>query len=115
MLIAELERRSGLSRDTIRYYERLGLISPPDRSDNGYRQYSAHTLVELNFVGKAQEIGFTLTQIKPAIAHLRSPPEQCEEIISSLLSKRTEIEQRIAQDKQRLIHIHKLLSKLSPK
>jgi DNA-binding transcriptional MerR regulator len=114
MLIAELERRSGLSRDTIRYYERLGLISPPLRTDNGYRQYSVHTLVELSFVSKAQQIGFTLAQIKPAIEHLHSPPEQCQEVIDSLLAKRNEIEQRIASDKQRLIHIKKLLTRLSP-
>ncbi len=115
MLIAELEHRSGLGRDTIRYYERLGLISAPLRSNNAYRHYSAHTLVELAFIGKAQHIGFTLAQIKPAIAHLGSPPQQCEEVIESLLAKRSEIEQRIAQDKLRLAHIKKLLSRLSTK
>jgi DNA-binding transcriptional MerR regulator len=114
MLIAELERRSGLSRDTIRYYERQGLISAPLRMQSGYRQYDAHALVELAFVGKAQAIGFTLSQIKPAIQHLRSPPKQCEEVIEGLLAKRSEIEQRIALDKQRLADIKKLLNRLSP-
>jgi DNA-binding transcriptional MerR regulator len=111
MLIAELEVRSGLSRDTLRYYERQGLISPPLRSPNGYRHYDAHTLVELNFIGKAQSIGFTLAQIKPAIEHLRKPPAQCKQVIESLLAKRDEIELRIAQDKQRLASIQKLLGK----
>ncbi len=114
MLIAELEHQTGLSRDTIRYYERQGLISSPFRTDNGYRRYSTHTLVELSFISKAQQIGFTLAQIKPAIEHLHSPPEQCHEVIESLLAKRSEIEERIALDKQRLTHITKLLARLSP-
>jgi DNA-binding transcriptional MerR regulator len=74
MLIAQVEKLSGHSRDTIRYYERTGLITPPQRGDNGYRRYDQHTLAELVFIVKAQQAGFTLQQIKPAIAHLRAPP-----------------------------------------
>jgi DNA-binding transcriptional MerR regulator len=112
MLIAQLESRSGLSRDAIRYYERLGLITPPRRAENGYRLYDAHTLQELSFIAKAQEIGFTLQQIKPAIQHLRAPPGECQELMDSLADKGREIELRIAQDKQRLTQLKKLAQRL---
>lgn len=58
MRISELERLSGLSRDTIRYYERIGLLASPPRSGNGYRSYDAHTADILKFIELAQQIGF---------------------------------------------------------
>ena len=112
MLIAQLEHASGMGRDTIRYYERLGLITPPVRTDNSYRHYDAHTLVELQFIAKAQEVGFTLQQIKPAIAKLHAPPEQCQELIGTLLAKGEEIAQRIAQEQIRLSRLQKMVARL---
>lgn len=114
MLVAELERRSGLSRDTIRYYERLGLITPPRRDGNGYRRYSAHTLVELSFITKAQEVGFSLQQIKPAIGHLRAPAGNCQDLLAALAAKGEEIAERIAQDKERLARVNNLIKRLQP-
>lgn len=112
MLIAQLEHRSGQSRDTIRYYERLGLITPPLRGDNGYRLYDERAVVELNFIAKAQEVGFTLQQIKPSMVHLHAPPEQCQELIDGLQAKGAEIEARMAQDKTRLIRLNKMIKRL---
>ncbi len=112
MRIAELEQKSGFGRDTIRYYERMGLLSAVRRDENGYRRYEPHALVELAFVAKAQAVGFTLKQIQPAIAKLRAPPRQCQELIASLKAKGAEIEQRIAQDQQRLVHLQRMLERL---
>lgn len=112
MLIAELERRSGLSRDTIRYYGRQELITPPKRSDNGYRHYDERTLVELTFITKAQEVGFSLQQIKPGIRHLHAPSGHCGELIASLQVKEQEIGQRIEQDKVRLVRVRKIIKRL---
>jgi DNA-binding transcriptional MerR regulator len=113
MLIAQLERRSGQSRDTIRYYERLGLITPPQRGDNGYRLYDERAVIELNFIAKAQEVGFTLQQIKPSMAHLHAPPGQCQELIDGLQAKGAEIEARMAQDRTRLIRLNKMIKRLT--
>lgn len=112
MLIAQLEQRSGLSRDTIRYYERMGLITPPQRGENGYRLYDARALVELSFIVKAQQVGFTLQQIKPAIDKLHAPPEQCQELIAGLVAKGLEIKQRIEQDQLRLVRLNKMIKRL---
>ena len=112
MLIAQLECRSGQTRDTIRYYERLGLITPPLRGDNGYRLYDERAVVELSFIAKAQAVGFTLQQIKPSMVHLHTPPDQCPELIEGLEAKRVEIEARLAQDKTRLIRLNKMIKRI---
>ena len=112
MLIAQLERRSGQTRDTIRYYERLGLITPPQRGDNGYRLYDERAVVGLNFIAKAQEVGFTLRQIKPSMAHLHAPPDQCQDLIDGLQAKTAEISARMAQDRVRLVRLNKMIKRL---
>ena len=114
MLIAQLEKLSGQSRDTIRYYERTGLITPPQRSDNGYRRYDQHTLVELTFIAKAQQVGFTLQQIKPGLAHLRAPQGSCDALIASLKAKGVEIQARMSEDRQRLARLNRMLKRLQP-
>jgi DNA-binding transcriptional MerR regulator len=113
MQIQQLEAASGLSRDTLRYYEKLGLISPPRRLANGYRDYEPHTLQELRFIRKGQSLGFSLAEIKPGIEHLRHPPERCDELIAKLREKKAQLQQTIAQDKLRLAGISSLIRGLS--
>ena len=113
MKIHELEAASGLSRDTLRYYEKLGLISAPHRLANGYREYAAHTLQELRFIRKGQSLGFTLAEIKPGITHLRHPPERCDELLAKLREKKIQMQQRIAQDQERLVELSGLIRTLA--
>ena len=60
--IGELAAAAGVGRDTIRYYERSGLLPAPDRTAAGYRLYGDADLDRLNFIRSAQELGFTLEQ-----------------------------------------------------
>jgi len=64
MRIGELSARSGIPIETIRYYERIGLLPPPNRTASGYRQYDETALKQLRFIKRAQELGFTLREIK---------------------------------------------------
>ncbi len=112
MLVKTVEQRSGLSRDTLRFYERYGLITPPARTQNGYRRYDEHTLVELRFIEAAREIGFTLAQIKEAIPKLKAPPAQCTALLDSLRQRRAEIEEQMAQEERQLQRIDQLLQRL---
>ena len=114
MLIAEVERLSGLSRDTIRYYERIGLLAPAPRASNGYRAYEPHTLVVLGFIRSAQQIGFSLEQVRAALPHLRHPPERCEDLLSALRAKREDILAQIASEQARLCQVDKLLARWGP-
>ena len=61
--IGELARRAGVNVQTVRYYERRGLLDEPHRGDSGYREYDASVLERLRFIRRAQELGFTLGEI----------------------------------------------------
>ena len=60
MLIGELAAAMGVSSDTLRHYERKGVIGPPVRAANGYRLYPAQTLERLRMVRRALAVGFTI-------------------------------------------------------
>ena len=64
LFIGELARRAGVPVSTVRYYERNGLLEEPERRDSGYRAYSLSAVERLRFIRQAQEVGFTLKQIR---------------------------------------------------
>jgi MerR family transcriptional regulator, copper efflux regulator len=113
MLIAELEQKSGLSRDTIRFYEHEKLITAPRRRSNGYREYDLHTVVELRFIAAGREIGFTLDEIREAIPTLKQPPAHCTALIKKLAERRTGIRAAIALERKRLRRIDELIKRFS--
>ncbi len=63
MKIGEVARAAGLGIDTIRFYEREGLIEAPDRRPSGYRDYTSDAVVSLRFIKRAKELGFSLKEI----------------------------------------------------
>lgn len=65
--IGELSARSGLSRDTLRYYERFGLLPKPPRASGGVRLYPLATLDHLRFIRRAQSVGLTLDEIRDLV------------------------------------------------
>jgi DNA-binding transcriptional MerR regulator len=67
MRASEIAKLSEVSKDTLRYYERIGLITSPKRSINGHGHYSQEHLEELLFIKKAKAVGFSLNQIKVTI------------------------------------------------
>ena len=66
--IGELARQSGSSIETIRYYERTGLLRAPQRSAGGYRLYDAADVRRLAFVRRARELGFTLDEVRTLLS-----------------------------------------------
>lgn len=66
--IGELAARSGVTRDTIRFYERTGLLSLPDRSPSRHRVYDASTLDQIKFVRQLQNCGLTIRDIRELVA-----------------------------------------------
>ena len=67
-MIGDLARAAGVNVETVRYYERRGLLEEPPRSPAGYRQYSADDLWRLDFIGRAKRLGFTLAEIGDLLA-----------------------------------------------
>ena len=64
MLIGELAQKSGVSRDTVRYYEKFGLIRSTSRFDNNYKIFSENTVFLIRFIRVCQGLGFTLNEIR---------------------------------------------------
>lgn len=93
----QLATQAQVGKDTLRYYEKIGLLSPPPRGANGYRCYSKANLNELKFIKLAQSVGFTLNEIKPAIPFVNNPQPGCPKLRKAIESKLVEIEQRIEE------------------
>ncbi|WP_448723730.1 MerR family transcriptional regulator [Pseudomonas farris] len=95
MKIGELEARSGASRHTLRYYEQIGLISPQRRTNN-YRDYTAQTLQDLDFIQRAQSMGFSLGEIGEILDAQRNKLIDCADGAKLIEKKMAEIKQKIA-------------------
>ena len=63
LTISQLAQKAGVHVETIRYYERRGLLREPPRTPAGYRQYSPADLVRLQFIARAKQLGFTLAEV----------------------------------------------------
>ncbi|MFK9079775.1 MerR family transcriptional regulator [Pseudomonas neuropathica] len=95
MKIGELETRSGASRHTLRYYEQIGLISPL-RQTNNYRVYTVQTLQDLDFIQRAQSMGFSLGEIGEILDAQRNKLIDCADGAKLIEKKMAEIKQKIA-------------------
>ena len=87
--IGELAKQTGLAVGTLRYYSDLGLLQPVQRGDNGYRYYSQNASKQVEFIKKAQAIGFTLEEIK-TILDVRDRGEKPCSLVQSLLERKIE-------------------------
>ncbi len=66
--VSQLAERAGVGIDTVRYYERAGLIPEPPRRPSGYREYPAQAVERLRFIRRAKALGFTLDEIAGLLA-----------------------------------------------
>ena len=72
--IGQLAKAAGVGVETVRFYERKGLLDAPARKDSGYRQYDDDAVERLKFIRRAQQVGFTLKEIQDLLA-LRDDPD----------------------------------------
>ncbi len=107
--IGTLAKACDVNIDTVRYYERKGLISPLERTNSGYRVYDQGSVKRLRFIRKTQSLGFTLEEIKELLGLSELPEKDCGDIREKTQQKITEIEKRIAD----LIEIKIALGELS--
>ncbi len=78
--IGAAARGSGVNIETIRFYERSGLLKAPPRTAGGHRVYDAHGVKRLNFVRRARELGFTLGQVRGLLALADGREDSCAEV-----------------------------------
>lgn len=97
LTIGSIARRAGLATDTVRYYEREGLLVKPTRTRAGYRQYPDSTVARLRFIRQAKELGFSLREIRELLALRVDARKSCGDVRQQALRKIAVVDQRIAQ------------------
>jgi len=96
MKIGELARRAGVNVQTVRYYERRGLLPEPPRRGSGYRDYGEDALERLRFIRRAQELGFQLTEIEDLLTLRADPRTTAAQVKERAEAKIADITERIA-------------------
>jgi len=94
--IGEVARRAGVNVQTVRYYERRGLVADPPRTDAGYRQYPDSTVRRIRFVKRAQELGFSLREIAELLDLRVEQGAPCAAVLERTREKMADIDRRIA-------------------
>ena len=111
MSIGTLAKQSGIGIEAIRYYERRGLLSAVSRKSSGYRVFNGESLKALRFLKSAQELGFTLEEIKDLLKLRASKSTSCDVVKVRASKHLSEVESKI----QRLEKIRDVLSELIKK
>jgi MerR family copper efflux transcriptional regulator len=97
MNISQLAKACGISADTVRYYEKQGLLAAPARLENGYRSYAPAQVEQLRFIRGAQGLGFSLQEIRAIQPRLAQGEFGRPEIEQQLQAKMAQIDAHIAQ------------------
>ena len=93
----ELAKLAGISADTLRFYERKGLLSPPRRTANGYRLYPIETLHRVRVIRSALAVGFTISELGRIFKIRNRGDAPCEEVLRIAQLKLVQLESRIQQ------------------
>ncbi|UYH54882.1 helix-turn-helix domain-containing protein [Qipengyuania sp. SS22] len=95
MRIGELAQATGTKAETIRYYEREGILPPADRTESNYRDYSDEHLEMLTFVRRARELGFSMAQVRELLALSDHEDKPCEDVDQLVHQQMVEVERKI--------------------
>ncbi len=96
--IGKAAREAGVGVETIRFYERKGLIEqPPKPEGSGFRDYPAETVQRIRFIRQAQELGFSLREIEDLLSLRADPKADCRDVRARATVKRDEVTRKIAQ------------------
>lgn len=88
-------KRAGVNAQTVRYYERRGLLPPPPRSLSNYRLYPGEAVERVRFVKRAQGLGFTLEEIRGLLSLRASPRGRCADVLHRASGKIQEIDRKV--------------------
>lgn len=113
MLSSQVAAAAGVNVQTLRYYERRGLLPEPERSESGYRTYDVEAVRTVRFVKRAQQLGFTLEEIDSLLELASGGPENCEAARSLATEKVEQLEQKIATLAAMRDSLHQLVTTCS--
>ena len=95
LTIGQLGKRADVGVETVRFYERRGLLAEPDRRPSGYRQYDEEVVDRLRFIKRAKELGFTLNEIKDLLSLRIDPSMTCADVKNRAEEKIGDIQAKI--------------------
>jgi len=95
LTVGEVAKRAAVHIETLRYYERQGLVARPPRSRSNYRLYPEETVPRIQFIKRAQQLGFSLKEIRELLALRATPQIQCADVRERALAKIREIEHKV--------------------
>src|SRR5215469_15311586 len=95
--IGQVARRAGVGVETVRFYEREGLLEEPPRHASGYRQYSEQVVKRIHFIKRAQRLGFSLKEIAELLLLRVDTQTPCEEVKRHAEAKVAEVEQKLIE------------------
>jgi MerR family mercuric resistance operon transcriptional regulator len=108
LTIGQLAKKAQVNVETVRYYERRGLIPRPPRRESGYRQYSQDAIARIQFIKRAKELGFSLNEISELLSLRVALDTTCGDVKRQAEIKIADIEEKI----RTLQRIKKALTKL---
>lgn len=97
MRIGELAKSAGVTPDTVRYYEREGLLAPPARTPAGYRDYDETALEDLQFIKKGQTLGLRLTDVREVMAITSGGGLPCDHVLATITARLHEVDEKIGE------------------
>jgi MerR family mercuric resistance operon transcriptional regulator len=95
--IGQVARKTGVSVDAIRFYEKEGLLPRPARTQSGYRLYQPGEIASLEFIRKAQRLGFSLDEIRELFSIQRHPHEACSHVQELIAQKLAVVRSKIEE------------------
>lgn len=129
MKIGALASSTGTKVETVRYYEKIGLLPPPARTAGNYRDYGSDHLARLSFVRRARDLGFTLEAVRDLLAMSDDKKQSCEAVdtiarlhlgdinrkIGDLSSLRSELERVLKSCRHGTVAECKIIETLAPR
>ena len=115
--IGQVARRAGVGVETVRYYEREGLLEEPPRRASGYRQYSEEVVKRIGFIKRAKELGFSLKEITELLLLRVDAQTPCDEVKQRTEAKIAEVERKVVElrrMRQALLQVHSLCTGPGP-
>jgi len=97
MTIGHVARLANVGVETLRYYEREGLLPPPPRTASGYRSYSPETVARVRFIRRAKWLGFSLSEIRELLKINDTPSSTCADAREMAETKLAEIERKLGE------------------
>ena len=95
--IGEVAKASGVGIETLRFYERSGLLGRPGRTESGYRVYHPEVLTRLDFIRRAQMLGFSLHEIRKIIADKQAGHSPCQEVRELVRQRLGELDEKLKE------------------